>query len=91
MATASMARLTNRTFYRSIGFTCPALSPGLDFETKLFAKPDAPALLEKELRKSGYEITPIPVLIRAPDGRAAATNRVPIQTRLTAKLSPGGA
>ena len=25
------------------------LSPGLDFESKLFAKPDAPALLEKEL------------------------------------------
>ncbi|MDA0340428.1 MAG: PA0069 family radical SAM protein [Proteobacteria bacterium] len=35
------------------------LSPGLDFETKLFAKPDAPALLEKELRKSGYEVAPI--------------------------------
>src|SRR6202790_921851 len=25
------------------------LSPGLDFESKLFAKPDAPQLLEKEL------------------------------------------
>src|SRR5262252_2984360 len=31
------------------------LSPGLDFETKLFAKPDAPALLEKELAAPGYE------------------------------------
>ena len=30
------------------------LSPGLDFETKLFAKPDAPALLRKELAKPGY-------------------------------------
>ena len=30
------------------------LSPGLDFETKLFLKPDAPALLERELRKPGY-------------------------------------
>jgi len=30
------------------------LSPGLDFETKLFAKPDAPALLEKELAAPGY-------------------------------------
>src|SRR5215813_2071304 len=30
------------------------LSPGLDFESKLFYKPDAPALLEKELRKPGY-------------------------------------
>jgi DNA repair photolyase len=35
------------------------LSPGLDFETKLFAKPDAPALLEKELRKPGYAVAPI--------------------------------
>ena len=31
------------------------LSPGLDFETKLFAKPDAPALLERELSATGYE------------------------------------
>jgi DNA repair photolyase len=30
------------------------LSPGLDFESKLFAKPDAPALLEKELSRPGY-------------------------------------
>jgi len=31
------------------------LSPGLDFESKLFAKPDAPALLEKELAAQDYE------------------------------------
>jgi len=31
------------------------LSPGLDFESKLFVKPDAPALLEKELSAPGYE------------------------------------
>lgn len=31
------------------------LSPGLDFETRLFAKRDAAALLEKELRAKGYE------------------------------------
>ncbi len=31
------------------------LSPGLDFETKLFAKPDAPALLEKELSDPKYQ------------------------------------
>jgi DNA repair photolyase len=30
------------------------LSPGLDFETKLFAKPDAAKLLAGELRKPGY-------------------------------------
>src|SRR5881392_297682 len=31
------------------------LSPGLDFETKLLVKPDAPALLEKELAAPDYE------------------------------------
>ncbi|WP_029350452.1 PA0069 family radical SAM protein [Bosea sp. 117] len=31
------------------------LSAGLDFETRLFAKPDAPELLVKELSKPGYE------------------------------------
>ncbi|MGV6873433.1 PA0069 family radical SAM protein [Pseudochelatococcus sp. B33] len=30
------------------------LSPGLDFETRLFAKPDAAVLLEKELKRPGY-------------------------------------
>jgi DNA repair photolyase len=31
------------------------MSPGLDFEAKLFAKPDAARLLERELAKPGYE------------------------------------
>jgi DNA repair photolyase len=31
------------------------LSPGLDFESKLFAKPDAARLLERELSKDGYQ------------------------------------
>lgn len=31
------------------------LSPGLDFESKLFAKPDAAKLLEKELSKEDYQ------------------------------------
>ena len=31
------------------------LSPGLDFETKLFMKPDAPGLLERELSARNYE------------------------------------
>jgi DNA repair photolyase len=35
------------------------LSPGLDFETKLFAKPDAPELLRKELAAPGYQCRPI--------------------------------
>lgn len=35
------------------------LSPGLDFETRLFAKPDAVALLRKALAKPGYRATTI--------------------------------
>ena len=35
------------------------LSPGLDFETKLYAKPDAAALLRAELAKPGYRCDPI--------------------------------
>ncbi|HEV2567543.1 PA0069 family radical SAM protein [Sphingomonas sp.] len=35
------------------------LSPGLDFETKLFAKPDAAVLLRAELMKPGYSPRPI--------------------------------
>lgn len=31
------------------------MSPGLDFESRLFAKPDAARLLERELSKPGYE------------------------------------
>lgn len=35
------------------------LSPGIDFETKLFAKPNAPALLREELAKPGYRCEPM--------------------------------
>jgi DNA repair photolyase len=35
------------------------LSPGLDFESRLFAKPDAAILLHKELAKKGHVPTPI--------------------------------
>lgn len=35
------------------------LSPGLDFETRLFAKPNAVSLLEKELAAPGYQCSPI--------------------------------
>ena len=35
------------------------LSPGLDFETKLFAKLDAAPLLERELARPGYRCQPI--------------------------------
>lgn len=35
------------------------LSPGLDFESRLFAKPDAPGLLRRELARRGYACRPI--------------------------------
>jgi DNA repair photolyase len=35
------------------------LSPGLDFETRLFAKPDAPALLRAEISRRGYVCKPL--------------------------------
>jgi len=37
------------------------LSPGLDFETKLFYKPDAAQLLEAELASPGYVCSPITI------------------------------
>ena len=35
------------------------LSPALDFETRIFAKTNAPALLKEELAKPGYKVSPI--------------------------------
>lgn len=35
------------------------LSPGLDFESKLFVKPDAAELLKKEISRKGYQPKPI--------------------------------
>ncbi len=37
------------------------LSPGLNFETKLFAKPDAAALLRTALAKPAYQVEPIAI------------------------------
>ena len=37
------------------------LSPGLDFETKLFAKPDAAKLLRAELAKPSYRAAPLAI------------------------------
>ena len=45
------------------------LSPGLDFESKLIARPDAPDLLERELRAKSYR----------PDVIAIGTNTDPYQ------------
>jgi len=35
------------------------LSPGIDFESRLFAKPDAPKLLHAALSQPGYDVAPI--------------------------------
>jgi DNA repair photolyase len=37
------------------------LSPGLDFETRLVAKPEAPRLLEAAIRRPGYRVAPIAI------------------------------
>lgn len=37
------------------------LSPGLDFETKLIARPDAPNVLRTELGKRSYKVAPIAI------------------------------
>ena len=37
------------------------LSPGLDFETRLIARPDAPAVLARELSRKGYRPAPIAI------------------------------
>ncbi|MEO0512351.1 MAG: PA0069 family radical SAM protein [Planctomycetota bacterium] len=47
-----------RPYHEYLGF-----SSGLDFETKLMAKPEAPTLLEKELSSPGW--TPEPIVMSA--------------------------
>jgi DNA repair photolyase len=43
-----------RPYHEYLGFSC-----GLDFETKLMAKPDAPRLLRAELASPGWKPQPI--------------------------------
>ncbi len=45
--------------YARPGHAWMDLSPGLDFETRLFCKPDAPRLLRAELSRSGYRPAPL--------------------------------
>jgi DNA repair photolyase len=47
--------------YARPGHAYLGLSPGLDFETRLFAKMEAPALLEAELARPGYRPDPIAI------------------------------
>src|SRR5271168_483184 len=60
VAVDTARKVITRNDSPDIGFDRPihaflGLSPGLDFESKLFAKPDAAALLEKELAAQDYE------------------------------------
>ncbi len=47
--------------YARPGHAYLGLSPGLDFETRLFAKMEAAALLEAELARPGYRCEPIAI------------------------------
>jgi DNA repair photolyase len=57
------------------------LSPGLDFETRLFHKPDAPERLAEELARRGYRCRPIALGINTD-----AYQPVERRTRLTRRL-----
>ncbi len=45
--------------YARPGHAWMDLSPGLDFETRLFLKPEAPELLQRELARPGYRPAPV--------------------------------
>lgn len=57
------------------------LSPGLDFETQIFHKPDAPELLAAELARPGYACAPIALGVNTD-----AYQPVERQTRLTRRI-----
>ncbi|AOU98436.1 DNA repair photolyase [Acidihalobacter yilgarnensis] len=57
------------------------LSPGLDFETRLFHKPDAPARLAEELGRRGYACSPIALGINT-DAYQPVERRVGLTRRL---------
>src|SRR6185312_16994518 len=62
------------------------LSPGLDFETKLFYKADAVALLEAELAKPRYVCTPIALGINT-DGYQPLEKRLEVTRGILAVLA----
>ncbi|MEW6693324.1 MAG: PA0069 family radical SAM protein [Pseudomonadota bacterium] len=65
------------------------LSPGLDFETRLFHKPDAPMLLRKELSKPGYRCQPLALGINT-DGWQPVERRTGLTRRLLEVLEEFG-
>jgi DNA repair photolyase len=57
------------------------LSPGLDFESRLFYKPDAPELLKQELAARGYRAAPVAVGINT-DGWQPAERKLHLSRRI---------
>jgi DNA repair photolyase len=61
------------------------LSPGLDFETRLFYKEDAPAMLERELSKPSYRCRPVALGINT-DAYQPVEKELELTRRLLAVL-----
>jgi len=57
------------------------LSPGLDFESRLFYKPDAPELLKQELAARGYRPAPVAVGINT-DGWQPVERKLRLSRRI---------
>lgn len=62
------------------------LSPGLDFETKIYAKTNAPEILRKELSKRGYQPSPISLGINT-DAYQPAERKLQLTRRLLEVLA----
>ncbi len=62
------------------------LSPGLDFETKIAWKPDAPAVLRRELAAPGYRCQPVALGINT-DGWQPVERRLGLTRQLLAILA----
>jgi len=62
------------------------LSPGLDFETKIFAKTNAPEVLRRELAKRGYEPRPISLGINT-DAYQPAERKLQLTRRIIEVLA----
>src|SRR5437763_7777178 len=65
------------------------LSPGLDFESKLFVKPEAPELLERELSAPGYQPRTIAIGTNT-DPYQPVDRRYEIMRRILAVLERAG-
>jgi DNA repair photolyase len=62
------------------------LSPGLDFETRIFAKTNAPEVLRRELAKPGYRVSPISLGINT-DAYQPVERKLQLTRRIIAVLA----